>query len=169
MGRPGEISPVASGTFRSVTPRVPENPDSTAPGLQGKYYEGKWNKGVPATEDMTPLIEEIVPAINLDITQSQHDFMVVFSGFLAVPEEGIYTFYLKTEGHSHLKIGDEVVILNAGSSGMKEMSGKIALAPGKHAFEAAYCQKGGGKYLDIFYEGVSFEKRAIPASALFSV
>ena len=61
-----------------------------------------------------------------------------------------------------------MVVLNAGSSGMKEMSGKIALAPGKHALETAYCQKGGGKYLDVLYEGPGIEKQEIPATSLYT-
>ena len=81
---------------------------------------------------------------------------------------GIYGFYLKSEGPSSLLIGNSSLVYNEGSSGMKEMNGKIALEEGMHSVQIAYCQRGGGKVIEVHYEGPGVKKQLIPDSMIYS-
>ena len=45
----------------------------------------------------------------------------------------------------------------------------MALRKGKHKFALKYFQMGGDKILRVFWEGPGWEKKEIPASALFHV
>ena len=56
---------------------------------------------------------------------------------------------------------------NDGLHGMAEASGKVSLQAGRHRIVAEYFQRGGGKGLEVSFEGPQIQKQFIPPSLLF--
>jgi hypothetical protein len=50
---------------------------------------------------------------------------------------------------------------------MKEVKGVVALGAGFHAIRVQYFQKGGGRELKVWLEGMQGEKQIIPETMLF--
>lgn len=59
------------------------------------------------------------------------------------------------------------VASNDGLHGMRERSGRIALAKGRHAISVTMFEKGGGEGLQVRWQGPGVPKQVIPAERLF--
>ncbi len=94
-------------------------------------------------------------------------FGLKFHGYIDVPKNGIYTFYLKSNDGSRLFIDGEELIENDANHGAVEEPGAIGLSAGKHRIELKYFQCGGGKALKVSWEGPSFSKKEISPNELF--
>lgn len=77
---------------------------------------------------------------------------LVFTGYINVPEDAVYTFSLLSDDGSYLKIAGEMVVDNDGAHSPKEVTAQIALKKGLHPIEARYFDHNGGmlelKYTD---------------------
>jgi outer membrane protein assembly factor BamB len=89
------------------------------------------------------------------------EFGYIFSGFLTVPQNGIYTFYLESNDGSKLFIRGRQLIDNDGGHGALEKSGQIPLQTGKYPLVVKYFQMGGGQALKVSWESAGFSKREI--------
>ena len=69
---------------------------------------------------------------------------LIFTGYLDIPKEGIYSFYLYTDDGSTLKIDGGIVVDNDGPHSRMERSGQIALSQGLHPVEIRYFDSNGG-------------------------
>jgi hypothetical protein len=96
----------------------------------------------------------------------QEYFGFQFKGFIEVPVDGVYTFYLVSDDGSRLWIGDTLVVDNDGLHGSELAEGRIALAAGKHAIHVGYFQRTGGAEITAGYSGPGIEKQSIPERAL---
>ena len=77
-------------------------------------------------------------------------------------------FYSESDGGTKLFLGKGLAVNNDGGHAMVEESGKVSLAEGLYPIRVKYFEGGGGEGLKVSYEGPGIEKRATPASALFS-
>ncbi|WP_324672205.1 N,N-dimethylformamidase beta subunit family domain-containing protein [Hymenobacter sp. GOD-10R] len=159
---PAQVSIIvnASGTLRT-----PENPANTVAGLDYKYYEGFW-EAVPNFSTLTPLKTGTTTAFELTAQQRDYGFAFQFTGYVTVPQDGIYTFYTNSDDGSLLYIGSTLVVDNDGSHDSRERTGTIGLKAGTHAFKVSYLQGYGSQNLQVSYAGPSLGKQFIPASAL---
>jgi alpha-L-rhamnosidase len=132
------------------------------------YYEGAWQQ-LPDFEKLTPTRSgqtfqfELTPFEN-----REHDFAVVFRAFLEILLPGKYTFYTQSNDGSQLFINDRLIVNNDGLHLVEEQQGSVTLSAGKHAIRVTYFQEGGGKKLQVFFEGPSLAKTEISAARLFS-
>lgn len=62
-----------------------------------------------------------------DYVNRRRSFGVVFTGYVNVPKDGVYTFYVNSADASRLKIGDQVVVEDDEPHALRERSGQIAL------------------------------------------
>lgn len=69
---------------------------------------------------------------------------VVFSGYINIPSDGIYTFNLLSDDGSIMKINDKVVIENDGLHSPEDKTAQTALSKGLHKFEVSYFDYYGG-------------------------
>ena len=90
-----------------------------------------------------------------------------FEGFVEVPADGIYTFYLSSDDGSQLYLHNNLLVDNDGTHPMSEKSGDVALKMGKHPIIVIFFQGVGGKGLELNYSGPSIEKKEIPATAFY--
>lgn len=140
--------------------------DNLVLGLVSEYYEGEFI--TTGNIEKNQLVETGV-ASQFSIEKSRRDtnFAFIFKGFIEVPKDGIYTFFLESNDGSVLVLNDDKIIDNDGAHGIFEESTSISLKAGMHKIEVKYFQQGGGQELKVSWEGSVFEKKEIPAAVLF--
>jgi alpha-mannosidase len=157
---------ITRARFTFAEPRTPENPPQVVAGLDYRYYEGTWNK-LPDFAALTPTSSGTAEAFDLTPRARDDGFGLVFTGFVRVPRDGVYTFYTSSDDGSKLYIGDAEVVDNDGLHPPREHSGMIALKAGLHGVRVTFFEGGGGEGLEVRYAGPDLNKQDIPPSALF--
>ena len=131
--------------------------------FEGEVYESERIKGVS-------LIESGVSAkFSISKCRRTNNFAFVFEGYIKIPEDGAYTFYLNSNDGSVLYLDDHKLIDNDGPHGVYEQTASTSLRAGMHKIAVKYFQLGGSSQLDVLWEGPGFEKTEIPASVLFHI
>jgi len=102
--------------------------------------------------------------ISLHDTLRRENTGLVYEGFIKVPADGFYNFYLSSDDGSILWIDDDVIVDYDGLHGDDEMTGKAALKKGYHKFKLSYFQGTGNAALHLRYSMGDGEKKEIPAS-----
>ncbi len=156
----GFFRPAANTNYRS-----PENPSGTVAGLLYQYYQGNW-ENLPNFASLPVIETGSRSSFDINGALSGDYFGYVFSGYINIPRDGVYTFYLNSDDGSRLSIGNTAVVINDGIHPSLERSGQIGLRAGRHAIRVDYFENRGGVGLQVFYEGPSLSKQLIPASAL---
>lgn len=111
-------------------------------GLQAMWHEGRF--------DSCAAIQKIPVKATFEVSdvtipsEVKGDIGLVIKGYINIPVEGIYTFYLLSDDGSILKIDDEIVVDNDGPHAPAEISGQKALAKGLHPIEVQYFDYNGG-------------------------
>lgn len=136
------------------------------PGLEYDYFERFF---VQATDmDLVrPLSSAATTDFNIKMAKVPNYFGVNFRGFVKVPKDGIYSFYLASNDGSHLYLDGQELIENDGNHAAAQEPGQAALKAGYHAIEVKYMQCGGGKSLKVSWEGPGIQKQEVPSGVLF--
>lgn len=148
--------------------REPENPSNTVNGLDYQYYQGIWNY-LPDFSQMSPVKSGTIDYPGFSPITQQDNFAMQFTGFIDIPADGYYTFYLSSDDGSKLYVGDLNLINNDGLHAIAEASGRIGLKAGKHAFTVNFFEKGGDQVLTLSYDGPGITKQLVPASRLYRI
>jgi len=90
-----------------------------------------------------------------------------FAGFIDIPSDGFYKFYLNCDNGANLYIDNNKIVDNDGLHAMRETYGFASLKAGKHSIRLDYCQTTSYNGLILSYEGPGLPKQIVPASALF--
>ena len=69
---------------------------------------------------------------------------LVITGYINVPEDGVYTFSLTSDDGSLMSIDGTPVLLNDGPHAAEEYIGQKALSKGLHPIELRYFDHNGG-------------------------
>ncbi|MEN8202440.1 MAG: GH92 family glycosyl hydrolase, partial [Bacteroidota bacterium] len=141
-------------------------PKKLIPGLKYRYYE-RFFVTTADLERSTPVTTGIVDGFNLSMARKDSYFGVWHRGYVKVPEDGIYSFFLESNDGSRLFINGEGLIENDGNHAAIEKRGSVGLKKGLHGIELKYFQCGGGKELKISWTGPGFSKRDLKPSDLF--
>ncbi len=164
----GTLQPSATctGLFTALTLRNAEPVWVPTNGLSYSYYELSGTpSSLPNFASLTPRTTGTVTAIDLTPRLRTNNIALRFAGFLTVPTDGIYTFYLSSDDGSRLWIGTTLVVDNDGSHAAQEKSTQIALKAGQHPFVVTYFNGSGDSSLTVNYAGPGISKQAIPSSA----
>ena len=135
------------------------------PGLEYSYYEGNWSK-LPQFDTLNPVKTGSVERFKLPFEGKGDTLGFAFKGYITVPEDGVYTFFTRSDGFSSLSIGSTGIIHNGGSEPIRERCGFIALKAGMHPIEVTFFTKEGCSTLEVFYKGPGMDRREIPAEIL---
>jgi hypothetical protein len=136
------------------------------PGLKYDYYEGE----VLVVNDIKdlPLVRTTVSLqFSIESRKVEENFAFESSGYIKIPVDGIYTFYLSSNDGSRLFLNGDLLIDNDGPHGIREESNATALRQGVYAIQLSYFQMGGGLFLKVFWKGPGIEKREIEDTVLF--
>ncbi len=136
-------------------------------GLVYKYFEGPINT-TKSIEDISFIKSGITQNISIENSPQSTNFAYIFKGFIKVPKEGKYTFYLESNDGSVLWMDGYKLIDNDGAHGAYERTASTSLRAGMHKIKVKYFQLGGGSLLNVLWEGPEISKQKIPAEFLFS-
>ena len=141
-------------------------PFDPAPGLIYHYYKGAFNGSAEILE--SPRIQSgLTPQFSTNESHRNDNFALIFEGYIKIPEDGLYTFYLESNDGSVIYLDDHLLIDNDGPHGAYELSASTSLKAGLHKIAVRYFQLGGGSLLNVFWEGPDLPKQAIGAGFLF--
>ena len=136
-------------------------------GTTYKYYEGHFQK--VADMQQKHFVEKgIVSEPSLDKARQEDHYGFEFSGLIDVPEDGVYTFQIRSDDGSVLYIDQTLVVDNDGSHAAIPATGSIALKKGWHSYRLLYIEDYEGQHLSWAWKLPSGEKlEPIPASHLY--
>lgn len=144
-------------------------PLGTAPanGVTYAYYEGTWDR-LPDFDALHPLRTGTLSTIDLTPRVRDDYFALRYRGCVIIPEDGAYTFTLRSDEGSRLEIGGTLIVDNdvQALGEVVERSSTVSLAPGIHPFELQYFEAEGGQLLELYWEGPGFARQRVPGSAL---
>ena len=160
--------------FSRLNWRPAENPDTVVAGLNYAYYKGDWEK-LPDLSGLSPAKEGTIETFDLPDADTTEGYIVKFSGFINVPQDGRYTIYVNSEDECKFYIGSiKLDLLDDEPTEQDPKTRKKSFAhlgKGKHAVRAVYHHKNGEQpaahFLSISYDGPGIEKTEIPATVLF--
>jgi alpha-L-fucosidase len=159
------ISGVVEKTFKKVPPRQALKKVESQPGLQYSSYNGQWET-LPDFGVLTPETQGIVEDFDISPRTQKENFGFRFTGFITVPEDGLYRFYVSSDDGSRLFIGSALVVDNDGLHGPTEVMGQIILAKGSHPIRVDFFQRSGGVEFEVSYSGPGIDKQPVPPEIL---
>lgn len=121
--------------------RAAESMAERLPGLSYAYFEGAWDQ-LPDVDKLQPQATGTCVAADLGLVKHRAtDFAIVFTGYLKVPEDGVYTLSSASDDGSSIEIGQTLVVDNDGLHDAIERCGTVRLAKGCHAIRIRYLQR----------------------------
>jgi len=165
------VSEASAKEFIKENPKPAEIVVNPKQGLVYKYYEGLWSN-VPDFDKLAPEKEGV--AYFCDLTKGERNelFGMRFSGFINVPQTGVYRFYAEHNDGCEIKIGDQQVLKSKNrvvdDTVKKETTGiPVVLEKGMHPFNVDYFQRIDHAVLDLYWSGTDFTKQHVKAQSLF--
>jgi glucose/arabinose dehydrogenase len=155
--------PTASGGLRE-----PENPPITESGLTYYYYEGIWS-ALPDFNTITVLKSGLIASPNLWPKRIDDDYAFQWTGYIDIPADGEWTFFTSSDEGSQLWIGSTMVVNNDGLHTAREVSGKIKLKKGKHAFNVTFFEHLGSASIAVRWAGPGINKQVIASTAYYRI
>jgi hypothetical protein len=136
-------------------------------GTNFKYYEGTMTRTAHIAGGT--LVEQgTMPEPTIANARLTDHYGYIFTGYVDVPEDGIWEFMTKTDDGSVMYVDGQLVVDNDGGHAEVMASGRIALAKGLHQYQILYFED---------YEGEAFswgwkapgqaEFTSVPKEALF--
>lgn len=157
---------VTSQIGNDIFQQAQELSEKQLEGLNYHYFEGEFSQ-TKDIKNATLNKSGISSQFSIAKSQSNESFAFLFDGYLKVPTDGLYTFYLESNDGSVLYLDDRILIDNDGAHGNYEKTASISLRKGMHKIALSYFQQGGGKGLKVCWQGEEFDKSEIPSSVLF--
>jgi hypothetical protein len=136
------------------------------PGLIFEYYEGRWER-LPVFDSLSMIRTGTIEQFQIPKENSGEDFGVRYSGYIKIPEDGLYTFYVNSDDGADISIDKNLIVDNDGRHAPQEQAGTVVLKAGIHNIDVRFFQAGGGKVFDVLIEGPELPKQVIPSQLLF--
>lgn len=156
----GAKSEIYTIHFKNANWNPALTPQNVAAGLKAKFYASYFlnTKAIKGKVLKT----EILNNAALGSLNKLPSFGVKMSGFLKVPQKGIYSFFLTADDGAVLKIDNQIVVDNDGQHSALLKSGQSALEAGFHQFNLDFIEAGGGFTLRLYYSLNGSEPQPIP-------
>jgi hexosaminidase len=91
------------------------------------------------------------------------NYGVRLTGFLRVPQDALYTFYVISDDGAKLRIDGDLVVDHDGQHDATEKKGQIALRAGYHPLDLGFFQAGGGVALKLAVSAPGMARRPVPS------
>jgi hexosaminidase len=135
-------------------------------GLNFSYYPRSY-KTVNAIQEKDLTKESISAAIEIPVEKTAESFATRHKGYFYAAETGIYSFALRSDDGSVLKLGNRLLIDNDGLHPAVEKTAQIALEKGYHPFELLFIEGGGGYTLKLQYKAPSGQLKDVDSTLFF--
>jgi hypothetical protein len=143
---------------------VEDTASTLEPGLRYTYFEtDDWDDG-PPPEALKPVASGRVRLVDFSPRQRDDRYGLLFDGYLDVPRDGIYAFYLDDNYRGRLYIDGKLVTIGRTSG---SPPGQIALRSGKHSFHLRSLHEGMEEEPRLEWIGPGVERQPIPGDAFF--
>ncbi len=152
--------------FKKAVLNEPVKSQSVKKGIAFDYFE----RFFVTTDDLDitkPLFSGTADLISVKNAPRETYYGYRYNGYINIPTDGIYEFFLVSNDGSKLYIDGKELIENDANHGAVEEPGKVALKSGLHKILVKYFQCGGGKALKVSWAGPGIAKEEIPGSVLF--
>lgn len=144
----------------------PIDKDDIAPGLTFEYFEALF-QSVHDMDGLEPTSTGVIDAFRVKPAPGADEYGYIYRGYLIVPSDGIYTFFLNSNDGSKLYINGQELIDNDGGHTAIEKSAEISLKAGEYPIEVRYFQMGGAQAFDVLWRGPGIRKQPLDAKVLF--
>ncbi len=161
-----QTSLTATALVEKAEYKQPVDPGLVDEGIAYKYYTGFFRR----TKDFEKMVPEktgIHTNFNLDLRDREQYFAFNFNGYIQIPNDGLYSFHLKSNDGSKMYLDNRLLINNDGLHPVVERSKTLALKKGMYPIKVEYFQEGGTNFLQVRWEGPGFGKQEIPTAVLF--
>jgi hexosaminidase len=164
----GRASAPRAARFAKTTlqPALDLEAGDLSAGLRYFYFEVEV-RSVDGLTGRAPLHEGVARTISLEYAERDEHYGLVFTGYVRVPSDAIYSFTLISDDGSRLIIGDATVIDHDGPHATSERSGMTALEAGYHPIRVLFFQAGGGKALAVTVSTADDEESLDLSNQLF--
>jgi len=132
-------------------------------GLQCQYYK-KYFLRTGGMTSVQPDSQFTVQNIEVPAAIVAPSFGLKYTGYIDIPETGVYSFYLLCDDGGTLTIGDKEVVNNDGQHAPVEKSGQVALKKGLHPIVLNFIEAGGGFTLNLKYSKANGPVMNLPDS-----
>ena len=143
-------------------------PDGKAPGLRYEVEHGELNT-LADRHRLRPVRQGMTDG--LDLTRLDgvrtENYAVTFTGYLEIPETGVYHLILGSDDGSRLALDGQMVVDNDGNHPYQEVRGVRRLAQGLHRMKLEYFQGRYGASLSLRLERDQLSPGAPPVSLRF--
>ncbi len=152
-------------------PQTAQSAPARTHGMKYEYYEEPIINScrLEDLDRLKPKSTGRIQNFHLNIPGRRNErFAVKFSGSIAIPKAGKYTFSTFSDDGSRLYIDGKQIIDNDGEHPPGEKTESIDLTAGDHPITVCFFQGGAGFELKVQWEGPGVPRQVIPPSALFS-
>lgn len=158
-GRRGDVSNLY---YNQQNFAIPEQAINVADGLTCNFFPGEFKN----VKSITGVAKSVATVNGIKVPKEFEapSFGLKYQGFIDIPEDGIYSFYLNCDDGGILRIADREVIDNDGPHGPFEKAGQVALKKGLQPFVLNFMEGGGGYTLKLQYSVNGSQAMEIPTS-----
>jgi hexosaminidase len=160
-GKRGDVSDL---NFKQQDLAIPERATNVTDGLICNFYPGRMKNVKSITGNAKSFTT--VNSITVPKEFEAPTFGLKYQGFLDIPADGIYSFYLNCDDGGILKIANREVIDNDGPHAPFEKTGQVALKKGLQPFALDFMEGGGGYTLKLQYSINGSQPMEIPSKWL---
>jgi hexosaminidase len=157
-GRRGDVYTSAYKQQNYTAPFTAEAKD----GLLVYYYPGDFKGTTKIPEAKSDKVYTVHGVVVPEEVKAPA-FGLRYNGYIDVPQQGVYTFYLTCDDAGVLKIDNQLTIDNDGMHSAVEKSGQAAMQKGLHPFLLNFVEGGGGYTLKLQYSFNGSAPKDIPA------
>jgi len=136
------------------------------PGLNYQYFEDHVMY-VDELDRLKPKKVGITPCFSIEERENDGLFAFTYSGYIRIPKDGVYTFYLSTNDGGVLYLDGERFIDADGPRTATPSSRTVSLKAGTYKIGEKYFQMGGGFSNVVSWKGPGINKEVIPSKVLF--
>ncbi len=139
-------------------------------GLNAKYYDNTSWSGTPNISRIDPTVDWDWGNGNPGGGLGNNNFSVTWTGWIYIPEDGNYQFWLKHDDDLRLTIdGEELYYLDTWSKNKYKNSKLKSFTMGYYPIEIKFIEKGGGANVHVKWQNNKdiFVKTIVPTTNLF--
>ena len=152
--------------LNKLSPKAATPVKDAKPGLACRYHEGEWSK-VPDFASLTPARAEIVDSVAVPSFARPELIGLEMTGYLKVPQDGLYVLHLFSDDGSTLDLDRERFIDNDGLHGRGEEAASAGLKAGYHPIRISFFQGRGDIAFELWIEGPGLPLQQVPPRMFF--
>lgn len=138
------------------------------PGIRYNYYEGIYRSAYDFKDDEA-VQTGVVPAPTLDVAVRNEWIGIAYDGYINIPEDGAYTFYVDSNDGCQLLIDGEEQFESDGRKTVSfEQEACIQLAKGLHKFELKFFQCSDRINLTTEWSSKKIKRQTIQSSYFYT-